>query len=140
MKDMREYTGQNKGMVKRIITWGVTLGILIGVGAVGLEFYENKQDERVQAERNRIIYSQAEQNGTTLISEDAAKQIAFESAGVQAELVKYLKVQLDTDREIIKGSGYVYEIEFVYNGLEYDYEVDAIEGIVLDANVDSWHD
>ena len=59
MRDMREYTGQNKGMVKRIITWGVTLGILIGVGTVGLE---------------------------------------------------------------------------------YDYEVDAIKGVVLDANVDSWHD
>ena len=140
MKNGRENIEKNKGFIKRNITRVVVLGILVGVGVMGLEFYEAKQDQRVKAEKNRIIYNQAEKNGTTLITEDEAKQIAFESAEVPAELVKYLTVQLDTDRDVIKGSGYVYEIEFVYNSLEYEYEVDAIDGTILDTNVDSWHD
>ena len=66
------------------------------------------------------------------IGTERAKQIAFNRAGVSASQVKNLKVKLDTDDGRV-----IYEIEFDANGYEYDVDVDAVNGNVVDFDKDA---
>ena len=61
---------------------------------------------------------------------ERAKQIAFNRAGVSASQVKNLKVKLDTD-----DGRAIYEIEFDAKGYEYDVDVDAVNGNVVDLSL-----
>ena len=63
---------------------------------------------------------------STDIGESAAKEIAFTDAGISAEQVQYLSSKMDYD----DGKA-VYDVEFVVNGVEYDYEIDAVSGTIL---------
>ena len=63
---------------------------------------------------------------STDIGESAAKEIAFTDAGISAEQVQYLWSKMDYDN----GKA-VYDVEFVVNGVEYDYEIDAVSGTIL---------
>lgn len=63
---------------------------------------------------------------STDIGESAAKEIAFTDAGISAEQVQYLWSKMDYD----DGKA-VYDVEFVVNGVEYDYEIDAVSGTIL---------
>ena len=63
-----------------------------------------------------------------LIGKDKAKQVAFDHAGVKATDAKNVKCELDRDDGTTR-----YEIEFVANGLEYEYEINAATGKVLKA-------
>ena len=63
---------------------------------------------------------------STDIGESAAKEIAFTDAGISAEQVQYLWSKIDYD----DGKA-VYDVEFVVNGVEYDYEIDAVSGTIL---------
>lgn len=65
------------------------------------------------------------------ISQEKAKSIALADAGVKASDAEKLKVRLDTDDGVA-----VYEIEFRANGVEYEYEIDAVTGRVLKAEKD----
>ena len=69
------------------------------------------------------------------IGTERAKQIAFNRAGVSASQVKNLKVELDTDDGRV-----IYEIEFDANGYEYDVDVDAVNGNVVDFDKDAIDD
>lgn len=60
------------------------------------------------------------------ISEDKAKSIAFDHAGVKAEDVKFLKAEFDRDDLIVH-----YDIEFVSGKFEYEYEINAESGKVI---------
>ena len=63
---------------------------------------------------------------STDVGESAAKEIAFTDAGISAEQVQYLWSKMDYDN----GKA-VYDVEFVVNGVEYDYEIDAVSGTIL---------
>ena len=65
----------------------------------------------------------------TKITADQAKEIAVKRAGVPG--ARYTKVKLDYEH-----GRYEYEIEFLYNGYEYDVEVDANTGHILDFDVE----
>ena len=67
----------------------------------------------------------------TKITADQAKEIAVKRAGVPASGARYTKVKLDYEH-----GRYEYEIEFLYNGYEYDVEVDANTGHILDFDVE----
>lgn len=56
---------------------------------------------------------------------DDAKQIALSHAGVKAADATFTKAKADTD-----DGKPVYDIEFVADGIEYDYEIDAVTGKV----------
>lgn len=62
----------------------------------------------------------------TAITKDAAKQIALTHAGATADKVQRYESKLDYE-----DGRKVYEIEFDFNGLEYDYEIDAKSGEIL---------
>ncbi len=73
---------------------------------------------------------------TNYISADKALQsIALQHAGVSASDATFRKAHLDRDDGI-----YVYELEFVSGDLEYDYEIHATTGAILDWDRDSIYD
>ena len=66
-------------------------------------------------------------NGSEYIGEDGAREIALAYAGINnSNDVRFSKIELDVDRNVS-----IYEIEFYYNNIEYDYEINAQTGEVL---------
>ena len=78
------------------------------------------QDNNTNNAQNNIV------NNTGDISVDKAKEIALSHAGLSADQVTFVKVNMDFDDGIQK-----YEIEFYYNYREYSYEIDANTGNIL---------
>lgn len=68
---------------------------------------------------------------TSFISINKAKKIALSHAGLDENNVHIKKVKLDKDDGI-----YEYEVEFIANGLEYEYSVDAKDGRIIDFEVE----
>ena len=66
------------------------------------------------------------------IGEEKAKQVALGDAGVLASNAQRLKVNFDFDN----GRG-EYEVDFNVGKTEYDYEIDAVTGVILDKDVDN---
>ena len=60
------------------------------------------------------------------ISAEQAQKIALKHAGLTAGQVTRLHVEPDVD----DGTS-LYEVQFIYNGREYDYEIDAHSGAIL---------
>lgn len=65
------------------------------------------------------------------IDAEVAKSTALSHAGVTAESVRYIKAELDKD-----DGRYKYDVEFETADFEYDYEIDAVSGEVLDFEKD----
>ena len=74
-------------------------------------------------------------NVTASISLDEAKNIAVTSAGVDINSVKFTREELDHDNHTL-----VYELEFFYNNIEYDYEINATTGDIISYDKDSIYD
>ncbi len=68
-------------------------------------------------------------SNTSYIDSSAAKSAALSHAGLTAAQVTELTAELD------KGDG-VYDVEFKYNSVEYDYEIDAYTGAVVKYEMD----
>ena len=65
-------------------------------------------------------------NSDAVITMAQAKEIALKDAGVSASDVSFTEVKSDT-----YNGQKVYEIEFVYQNTEYDYEIHAITGKII---------
>lgn len=65
------------------------------------------------------------------IGEEAAKRIAFERAGISAGEARFVKVELDYEH-----GRPIYEVEFKARGYEYEVDIDAVTGTVLDFDVE----
>ncbi len=59
------------------------------------------------------------------ISTEKAKSIALNHAGLSADKVSFIKAEFDKEDN-------AYEIEFVNGGFDYEYEIDAVSGKILD--------
>jgi len=59
------------------------------------------------------------------ITEDEAERAALDHAGVEASQAVLTKLELDRD-----DGRWVYDVEFHSNGVEYEYEIDALDGTV----------
>ena len=66
-----------------------------------------------------------------IITLDEAKAIALKDAGLEESAVKFYNVKLTQDDGIE-----IYEIEFYYQGAEYEYEIDAETGAITDRDID----
>ena len=63
-----------------------------------------------------------------LIGNAKAESVALAHAGVAKSQVKFFECKYDVDDGVK-----VYEVEFYYNGYEYDYEVNALSGKIIKA-------
>lgn len=104
-----------------------------------IEFYNGNQeyDYEIDAATGKILsvdYDAEEYNApkeeTTITAEDA-KSIALKHAGVKSSDAKFVKTKLDHD-----DGKKIYEIEFHVGKTEYEYEINAETGKVLDFDVD----
>ncbi len=65
------------------------------------------------------------------IGEERAKAIALEHAGISAAQVTFIKAKLSREDGRI-----IYDVEFYGENTEYDYEIDAMNGRILEADLD----
>ncbi len=73
-------------------------------------------------------------NNTDIIGVDAAKQLALDRAKLSAGEVTFSKAKLDRDNGRL-----VYDVEFYIQGVaEYDYEIDASTGTILEESFEEW--
>ncbi len=110
-----------------------------GVAEYDIEFYTatHKYEYEIHAVTGAILDKSAEArqpaSGSTeqkpngYIGVEEAKRIAVERAGLSLSQVTFKKAKLDKDDGIV-----VYEIEFFYNGMEYECEINATTGAILD--------
>ena len=66
-------------------------------------------------------------NTDSSIDLEQAKQIAANHAGFSASEVRFKEAKLDRE-----DGRMVYEVEFRKGGMEYEYEIDAVTGDILD--------
>ena len=89
---------------------------------------ERTSDSKPQ---NLVQNSEPQQSQKGKISASRAEEIALDHAGVSKAEAKFLKSNLDID-----DGRYKYEVDFYANGYEYDYEIDAESGKVIDSDKD----
>ena len=80
----------------------------------------------LKVERKAVKTPQEEQGDH--ITAKRAQEIALEHANLTASVVVMEKIELDYDDGI-----YVYEVEFVSGGYEYEYKIDAKTGEILES-------
>ena len=68
---------------------------------------------------------------SNVITEDEAKKVALEHAGMKESDVTNLKIELDTDDGIKE-----YEVEFFSGNTEFDYDINAISGEIISVEND----
>ena len=73
--------------------------------------------------------------GASRMTADQAKSAACTHAGVSSASVTWTKCELDED-----DGRYCYELEFCYNGTEYEYEIGAASGAVYSSEQDHCDD
>ena len=67
----------------------------------------------------------------TYIGEAKAKQIALAAAGLTESQVRKIKIELDRDHGRM-----TYEVDFKSGHMEYEYEIDALDGAILKSDVE----
>ena len=67
-----------------------------------------------------------------MISADQAKQTALQNAGVAEANAVLRKLKLERD-----DGRMVYDVEFTSGGKEYEYEIDAANGAVLERSIEA---
>lgn len=136
-----------KKTLRRVILGAILAVVLVGGGAFAVEYVEAGQEAKAVQAAYTIALNQAQAEGTTVISMDEAKKIAFDAAGVTEAEVKFLETHLDLNQDADDRYDWddardtdhgktTYEIEFRHNGLEYDFEIDAKTGEILSYEVD----
>ncbi len=84
-----------------------------------------------QPEPQNVTQNSQPQSQKGKISASRAEEIALSHAGVSKSDAKSLKSKLDMD-----DGRYEYKVDFSANGFEYDYEIDAETGRVLEPDKD----
>ena len=131
-----------KNVGKKVLM-GLGLSVfMFGIG--GMTYADSLKERQAKEIEQRLILNQVSKNGLKLISSDEAKDIALKTAEISPKDVQYIIVKLEQedDYKISKGKrvAYVYEVEFLHNGFEYEFDIDAETKDVLKSKVDSWRD
>ena len=88
----------------------------------------HEQDNPEQTEPTNEVRHSPAGDAITL---DEAKAIALQDAGLKESQVQFYNVKLTQDDGIR-----IYEVEFYYNHREYEYEIKASDGTILDLDID----
>lgn len=91
----------------------------------------DKDIENYSIPSNTSNSSSAAQPSSNYIGVDKAKSIALKDAGVSAASASFTKAKLDRDDGLR-----VYEIEFFTSSKEYEYEINAATGKIIDKDID----
>lgn len=123
-----------------------------GVTVYDVEFYVNNiaYDYEIDANSGAIVSSDSEveylvikpdnktqnnqsnnRNNANYIGVAKAKSIATKDAGVNSNQAKFYTSKFD-----FEDGRAVYDIEFYVNNVEYDYEIDAITGKIIEKDMD----
>lgn len=131
-----------KDMGKKFLVGLGLSAFILGIG--GATYADSLKERQAKEIEQRLVLNQASKNGLKLISSEEAKEIAIKTAEINSIEVQYIKVKLEQedDYKIVKGKKiqYVYEVEFLHNGFEYDFDIDAETKEVLKSKVESWND
>ena len=99
---------------------------------------ENNTESSIQNSNESNVQNSSESskqnnnvNNTGDISLDKAKEIALSHAGLSSDQVTFVQANKDFDDGIKK-----YDIEFYCNGQEYDYEINASNGQIIQFDYD----
>ena len=65
------------------------------------------------------------------IGKEKAKDIALAKAGLSEEEVSELKSEFELDKSIA-----IYEVSFIKDGMEYEYDIDALTGEIIDEDIE----
>ncbi len=79
-----------------------------------------------------IISKSPISNNNTVISEEEAKKIATDYLNINVEDVSFTKNKLDYD-----DGNLIYELEFYYNGNEYEFDIDAYSKEIINVSIDN---
>lgn len=95
----------------------------------GEQTAEKKSEEKTEkkSEEKQTSSETKAEESSSLIGVDRAKSIALEHAGLSESDVKFSKAKLEKD-----DGKRIYEIEFHVGNMEYEYEIDAKSGKILD--------
>ncbi len=80
-------------------------------------------------------YAAPEVKADAISGTEGAKEAALKKAGAKAADVIWKKLERDHDDGRL-----IYEGEFVYNAMEYEFEIDGATGVFLDWDVESIYD
>ena len=89
----------------------------------------------LKSKRKLLKIKKPVKNYAQYITAQSAKQIALNHAGLNAGRVTFTKAKLTTEDGIR-----VYEVEFITDDYEYEYEIDAKTGRIIEFSVDSLYD
>lgn len=112
-----------------------------GITVYEVDFYHgtDEYDYEIHATSGKILKSDFSDEGysdtgsnKSNISKSKAKSIALKHAGLKSSQVTFTKVKLDTDDGIS-----IYEIDFSTDKAEYDYEIAAKTGKILQADYEA---
>ena len=78
------------------------------------------------------VATQVATDNTEFIGEEKAEQIALEKAGLTADDVTFINIDLDRDDGV-----WQYELEFRQGTTEYEAEINAIDGTIQKWEVDT---
>lgn len=93
-----------------------------------------KDKDLIKTVKSKVKKSNKGTKAATYIGKKKARTIAFKDAGVTKQQVTNLKVKMDTE-EGIK----VYEVDFKAGNWEYDYDINAKTGKIVDVDKDRVH-
>ena len=81
---------------------------------------------------DKAAASSSQAQSAVYIGETKAKQIALDHAKLKESDVNFVRVYLDKD-----DGRYEYEVEFYKGAVEYDYDIDAVTGVILSFDQDA---
>ncbi len=128
-----------KAMLRRIhkkstMAMAALLGVSVigGAALCGMEASATEVTAPDKSVEQRKQTPKKKKPAKNYISVDKAKEAALKHAGLAATAVTFTKAKLDKDDGKVK-----YEVEFYSGQKEYEYEIDAHTGKVLESSVDS---
>lgn len=102
-------------------------------------FTESKEyDYKIDAITGEVVSYDFDIEGfeNNFIGQEKAEQIALKHAQLTKQQVEYVENELDADEDEYEGR-WKYQIEFRYGNKEYEYNIDAQAGEVIDYSVDN---
>ncbi len=145
----KEIALQKAGLTASEVRFGkVNLDNEHGVFVYDIEFYQGNTEysAEVSVSDGQIVSWKVENEGNLLnnvpqqqnntgsnqqISEEQAKEIALQKAGLTASEVRFGKIELDNEH-----GNLVYEIEFYKGNIEYSAEISASDGQIISWDMD----